>query len=703
MQPNDNFLKTPISYLKGIGPVKADLLKKELGIFTFEDLLFYFPYRHIDRSKVYKISELSMQELPYVQLKGKILSFKQQGQHRGARLHATFSDGSGFIDLVWFQGIKWIKEQYIIGKEYIVFGKPSVFNHQFSIAHPSIDDPNTSEDKLYLQIQPLYNIPEKLKARSIDSRNVMRYLNTLLLDKRLSITENLPPSVIQKYKFCSRLDALKSFHFPETAEHLNQSKARLKFEELFFLQMKILSLKRDRKKVFNGIKIETIGSIFNDFYSHHLPFELTDAQKKVLKEIRADLKSGVQMNRLLQGDVGSGKTIVALMTMLMLVDNGYQSCLMAPTEILANQHYTNLSQLVTHLPINIRLLTGSTSAKVRREILESLANGSCHILVGTHALIEDAVQFNNLGLAIIDEQHRFGVEQRAALWNKNHQPPHVLVMTATPIPRTMAMTLYGDLDTSIINQMPQGRKPIKTLHKTDAHRLSVIGFMKEQIKLGRQVYVVYPLIEESEKLDLKNLEDGFTNICRDFPQPEYHISMLHGKMKPAIKDEEMNLFVKGQTHIMVATTVIEVGVNVPNASVMVIESAQRFGLSQLHQLRGRVGRGADQSYCILITDDKMSNDARQRIKTMCDTNDGFIISEMDLQLRGPGDLEGKMQSGIIQLKVADLAQDKNILENARSEAMEILNKDPELTNASNQAMATYFKAFRKDSKWASIS
>lgn len=700
---SNGFLQTPILYLKGVGPVKADLIKKELGIFTFEDLLFYFPYRHIDRSKMYRVSDLSMSDAPYVQLKGKIGNFRQVGQGRGARLHAQFGDGSGYMELVWFQGIKWVRDQIKPEKEYVIFGKPSIFNRQVSMVHPSIDEPDESGQKLYLQIQPLYNTPDKLKVKGIDSRSLMKLCNTLVTDSRLHVQENLPPHLLKQFQFISRTEAVKQIHFPENIQKLNQAKARLKFEELFFLQLKLLSMKKDRQKVHNGIRFEKVGELFNRFYKEYLSFDLTDAQKRVVREIRNDLKSGIQMNRLLQGDVGSGKTVVALLCMLIAADNGFQSCLMAPTEILAQQHFHSLSEQTRDLPIQIRLLTGSTPMKERRVIWKEIQEGQCHILIGTHALIEDTVQFKSLGLAIIDEQHRFGVEQRAALWKKNAFPPHVLVMTATPIPRTLAMTLYGDLDTSVIDQLPGGRKPIQTVHRFEANRMRVYGFMKEQIALGRQVYVVYPLIEESEKLSYRNLAEGFESICRDFPQPQYHISMLHGKMKPQVKEEEMANFVKGITHIMVATTVIEVGVNVPNASVMVIESAEKFGLSQLHQLRGRVGRGAEQSYCILMTEDKLGNDARLRMKTMCDTTDGFKISEVDLELRGPGEIDGKMQSGIVNLKIADLAVDRPTLEQAREAAWQLLDIDPRLEKPENTNTYAYFNAYCKESKWASIS
>lgn len=698
----NDFLSTPIEFLKGVGPAKAELLKKELQIFSFVDLLFHFPYRHIDRSKIYKINELNA-DLPYVQLKGVITSFKLVGEKRKQRLVATLADDTGQMELVWFQGIKWVMEALVQQKTYLVFGKPTAFNQTFNIVHPTLDNVDDAANKMYLNIMPLYSVTEKMKARSLDSKALMKLINTLLTDARLNIEENLPDTILSDYKFINRKEALLHIHFPANAQKLVQSQQRLKFEELFFLQLRLLRYKLKRTQVVNGIKFQSIGNYFNTFYNQYLPFELTDAQKRVLREIRSDLKAGVQMNRLLQGDVGSGKTVVALMCCLMAIDNGYQACLMAPTEILAQQHFTGITDLLKNLNINVKLLTGSTSAKERKQILEGIALGNINLLIGTHALIEDKVVFNNLGLAIVDEQHRFGVEQRARLWKKNQKPPHILVMTATPIPRTLAMTLYGDLDNSIINELPKGRKPIKTIHKFDNNRLAVYGFLKSEIAKGRQVYVVYPLIEESEKLSYKNLIDGYNAMLDEFPMPQYQVSMVHGKMKPAEKDFEMNRFVKGQTQIMVATTVIEVGVNVPNASVMVIESAEKFGLSQLHQLRGRVGRGAEQSYCILLTDVKLTNDAKQRIKTMCDTNDGFKIAEVDLQLRGPGEMEGTAQSGSFNLKIANIYQDATLMEQARNAAMHILTTDATLSLPVHKALANFFNQYQKHAKWGSIS
>jgi ATP-dependent DNA helicase RecG len=571
------------------------------------------------------------------------------------------------------------------------------------MVHPSMEDPALVNEKLYLKMMPLYNASEKAKKRGVDTKFLMKLTNTLLTDARLQMEENLPDYLVSKHKLMSRKQAMMQIHFPESFQLLHAAEQRLKFEELFFNQLRILRYKLKRHTVFNGIKIAKIGDMFNGFYNYQLPFELTKAQKRVLKEIRADMGSGKQMNRLVQGDVGSGKTVVALMSMLMAIDNGYQATLMAPTEILANQHFETIKTLLGDLPVRVELLTGSKTKKNRRPIHEGLKNGEIHILIGTHALIEDAVEFKNIGIAIIDEQHRFGVEQRAKLWKKNEHPPHILVMTATPIPRTLAMTLYGDLDTSMIDELPAGRKPIKTIHKYDNNRLEVYGFMRNEINKGRQVYVVYPLIAESEKLDFKNLAEGYESICREFPLPTYAVSMVHGKMKPAEKDFEMQRFVKGETNIMVATTVIEVGVNVPNASVMVIESAQRFGLSQLHQLRGRVGRGAEQSYCLLMTDFKISQDGKLRMKTMVETNDGFKISEVDLQLRGPGDMEGTMQSGVLDLRIASIIDDKEILESARKEAQLILENDNTLQKPENAILNQYLMLYRKTNKWGAIS
>jgi ATP-dependent DNA helicase RecG len=696
------FLDTPIEYLKGVGTNRAELLKKELGIFTFHDLLFHFPYRHIDRSQIHSISELS-EDMAYVQVKGKVNNIRLLGQKRGQRLVADLTDGTGRMELVWFQGIKWVKEALKENKTYLVFGKPTLFNRTFNMAHPTLDDPEQEADKKYLNIMPMYSITERMRAKTLDTRTLMKLTHALVTHPEFSMIENLPADLLQVQKLMPRQEAFIQIHFPSSHSMLAEAEKRLKFEELFFIQLRLLRYKHARASVYNGIRLEKIGAAFNTFYNRYLPFELTQAQKRVLKEIRADVKSGKQMNRLLQGDVGSGKTVVALMCMLMAIDNGFQACMMAPTEILAQQHFETITKLLGDMPLNIALLTGSTTTKVRKEILAGIASGSIHFLIGTHALIEEVVQFQNLGLAVIDEQHRFGVEQRAKLWKKNNYPPHVLVMTATPIPRTLAMTLYGDLDVSVIDELPAGRKPIKTEHRFESNRLRVIGFMREQIARGRQIYIVYPLIEESEKMDYMNLQQGFDEIQKLFPQPQYQICMVHGKMKTADKDREMQRFVSGEAHIMVATTVIEVGVNVPNASVMIIESAERFGLSQLHQLRGRVGRGAEQSYCILMTGYKLGNDAKLRMKTMCDTNNGFEIAEIDLKLRGPGELEGTQQSGVLDLRIADLAKDQLVLQAAREAARHIIATDPELASPIHSKLKLYFEAYTRQSRWSRIS
>jgi ATP-dependent DNA helicase RecG len=697
-----SYLQTSIVYLKGVGTTRAEMLQKELGIFTLSDLLFHFPYRHVDRSQVYRVSDIAP-DMPYIQLKGRITHFRTIGQKRTQRLVATFSDGSGQLELVWFQGAKWIQEAVKEGREYMVFGKPASFNGAYSIAHPTIDEPDGEGNKRYLRIMPFYTVTERMRQRGVDTRALMKLTNALLADPRFDVPENLPPDLVAEHDLMPRKQALMQIHFPDNPEMLARAEQRLKFEELFFIQLRLLRYKLKRKELYNGIKLEHIGELFNTFYNTQLPFELTDAQKRVIKEIRADVKSGKQMNRLLQGDVGSGKTVVALMCMLMAIDNNYQASMMAPTEILAQQHYHTVTSLLGEMPVNVRLLTGSTKAKERKEILGGIHDGSIHILIGTHALIEEVVRFNNLGLTIIDEQHRFGVEQRARLWKKNTYPPHNLVMTATPIPRTLAMTLYGDLDTSVIDELPANRKPIQTVHRTEANRLRVYGFMKEEIAKGRQVYVVYPLIQESEKMDYNNLQQGFEEISRIFPDPQYQVCMVHGKMKPADKDAEMQRFVKGQAQIMVATTVIEVGVNVPNASVMIIESAERFGLSQLHQLRGRVGRGAEQSYCILLTGYKLSADAKLRMRTMCETNNGFEISEVDLKLRGPGELEGTAQSGVLDLRIADIAKDQLVLAKARNAAQQLLDEDPTMAKPENLALLNFFTEYTKHSKWGRIA
>jgi ATP-dependent DNA helicase RecG len=681
----NNFLDTPIEYLKGIGPQRGEILKKELQIFTYYDLLNLYPFRYIDRSKFYKIKDIN-EELPYVQLKGKIVKTELLGEKFTKRFVAWLKDDTGIMELVWFQGAKWLEGKFKPDTEYIVLGKPAEFRGKYNIPHPDVDLASDESVKLNSVLQPVYPSTEKLKSKGLDSKGILKLQEALIPQLQNKIDETLPEYLINKYKFISKEWACKQIHFPENPDLLKKAELRLIFEELFYIQLKLLKSKQFRKHSIQSFVFEKLGHYFNTFFNEHLPFELTGAQKRVIKEIRNDVRNGKQMNRLLQGDVGSGKTIVSLMCMLMALDNNFQACLMAPTEILAQQHFSTISQLVKPLNIKCALLTGSVKTKARREILRDLAEGSLQIIIGTHALLEDPVQFKNLGFAVIDEQHRFGVAQRAKLHNKNVNPPHVLVMSATPIPRTLAMTLYGDLDTSVIDELPPGRKPIETIHYTDAKRLRLYGFMKEQIALGRQVYVVYPLIEESEKLDLKNLMEGYDSLSEQFPLPQYRISILHGRMDSDKKEAEMQAFVKGQTHMMVATTVIEVGVNVPNASVMVIENAERFGLSQLHQLRGRVGRGADQSYCILMTSYKLSQDAKVRMQTMCRTNDGFEVAEVDLQLRGPGDIEGTQQSGILNLKIADLAKDQQILQLARQAAGEILEEDPQLLKSENQIL-----------------
>jgi ATP-dependent DNA helicase RecG len=683
-------LSTPIEYLKGVGPQRADVLKKELGIFTFQDLINYYPFRYVDRTKFYKIRELNP-DLPAVQLLGRLVSKEIIGEKQSRRLVAKLRDETGVVELVWFQGIRWVEKLLHPNGVFIVFGKPNEFNGKISISHPEIEVYNPNLKKLgNLTLQPVYNSTEKLKQFSLDTKGLQKIQAAALDAVLYEIQEVLPAYLIEKYEFISKQEAIRFIHFPPDATALQAATRRLKFDELFFIQLKLLKNKLLRTQKFKGQVFDKVGEKFNSFYNDKLPFDLTNAQKRVLKEIRLDTQKGIQMNRLLQGDVGSGKTVVALMCMLLAIDNGCQACIMAPTEILAQQHFLSIQNLVGDDFIKVALLTGSTLKKNRRKIHEDLKSGELNILVGTHALIEDAVEFSNLGLAVVDEQHRFGVEQRAKLWRKNAVPPHVLVMTATPIPRTLSMTLYGDLDVSVIDELPAGRKPIKTIHLFESQRLRMFGFMRQEIALGRQVYIVYPLIKESEKLDLLYLEAGIETISREFPLPEYRISIVHGKLKPSEKDFEMQRFVKGETQIMVATTVIEVGVNVPNASVMMIENAERFGLSQLHQLRGRVGRGAEQSYCILMSGNKLSKEAKVRLETMVKTNDGFEISEIDLQLRGPGDIEGTRQSGVLDLKLADLMQDQAILQEARNEVICIFEEDPNLTLEKNALLNQHF-------------
>ena len=690
-----------IKFLPGVGPKKAELFNKELKIFSFEDLLYYFPYKYIDRSRTYKIKEIDG-NMPYIQLRGEILNFETQGEGKGRRLIARFSDGTGIIELVWFKGIKFIIEKYKPGVEYTLFGKPTRFGSKFNIAHPEIDPIDDIIDKAP-GLQAYYSTTEKMKSHFLNSKAIQKIMYNLWKSINGPLPETLPAQVIARSQVIYLTEAIQNIHFPQSPDLLRKAQFRLKFEELFCLQLNILRFTRQRQKKLGGFRFDHIGDYFNNFYHQCLPFELTNAQKRVLREIRADVGSGKQMNRLLQGDVGSGKTLVALMSMLMAVDNGFQACLMAPTEILASQHYESISELVAPIGIHVELLTGSTRKRERERIHEGLLTGDVNLIIGTHALIEDTVLFSNLGLVVIDEQHRFGVEQRARLWKKNNRPPHILVMTATPIPRTLAMTVYGDLDVSVIDELPPGRKPIQTIHQYDNKRGALYASIRKQIEMGRQIYIVYPLIQESERSDLKNLEDGFKHIQEVFP--EFKVCMVHGKMKPAEKDAEMQKFVSGEAHIMVATTVIEVGVNVPNASVMIIENAERFGLSQLHQLRGRVGRGADQSYCILMTSHKLSQETRKRLEIMVRTNDGFEISEADLQLRGPGDMEGTQQSGIaFDLKIANIAKDGQILQLARDIANEILDKDPELSLTENYVLNRQLqKIFKKKINWSLIS
>ncbi|NCD70344.1 ATP-dependent DNA helicase RecG [Mucilaginibacter agri] len=700
----DQVFKTSVDYVKGVGTTRAEMLKKELGIFTFEDLLRHFPFKYIDRTKFYKIKDINA-DLPHVQLIARLTHKELIGDKRVKRLVAQVKDDTGTMELAWFQGIKWVEKTLVPGQAYIIFGKPGSFNGKAQMAHPEIEpySPEALKRKGNLTLQPGYSSTEKLKTFSLDSKGIQKLTATLLEQHGKDIHENLPQYILQKNRLMGRQQAYRSIHFPEDATALHEAQHRLKFEELFNIQLKLLKNKLLRTQKFKGFIFSKVDQYFNTFYQQKLPFDLTNAQKKVLKEIRQDTQRGVQMNRLLQGDVGSGKTVVALMTVLMAIDNGFQACLMAPTEILATQHYHSIKSLVGDDFIEVALLTGSTKQKARKPIHEMLKDGRLQLLIGTHALLEDKVQFKNLGLAVIDEQHRFGVEQRSKLWHKNALPPHVLVMTATPIPRTLAMTLYGDLDVSVINELPAGRKPIETIHLYENQRLRMFGFMKQEIAKGRQVYVVYPLIKESEKLDLKNLEDGIEVMSREFPLPDYRISIVHGKLAAADKEAEMQRFVKGETHIMVATTVIEVGVNVPNASVMIIENAERFGLSQLHQLRGRVGRGAEQSFCILMSSHKLSREGRIRLDTMVSTNDGFKISEIDLELRGPGDIEGTQQSGVLDLKMANLATDQELLTNIRHQVEDIFEQDPQLTHPENQILHQMLQTKSGGLTWDKIS
>lgn len=677
-----------LTYLPGVGPKKAALLKSEIGAVSFEDMLYYFPYRYVDRSRFVKVREIAS-VLSFVQIKGRVVKSDLIGEGRSQRLSLQFFDGEDCIELIWFKGVKFAADKYKVGQEYVAFGKPTAFNGRLNIVHPEMETPNEAASKQQMGgLQGLYNTTEKMKSGFLTSRAIQKImLNIFQAIGKYQMPETLPAYLIEKYNLMLLCDAISNIHFPKNEVALRSAQFRLKLEELFYIQLNILRSAKNRTKRFKGLVFSTIGYYFNTFYKDHIPFDLTDAQKRVIREIRADVASGKQMNRLLQGDVGSGKTLVALMVMLMALDNGFQACLMAPTEILATQHHASISEMLAPLGIRVELLTGSTKRSERGPLLASLANGEIQILVGTHALLEDAVVFSNLGMVIIDEQHRFGVAQRARLWDKNVQPPHVLVMTATPIPRTLAMTMYGDLDVSVIDQLPPGRKPIQTIHRYENNRAGLYDFLKKQIAEGRQAYIVYPLIQESEKSDYQNLESGFELVKEIFPEPQYRVCMVHGKMKPAEKDEQMQLFASGVANILVATTVIEVGVNVPNASVMVIESAERFGLSQLHQLRGRVGRGANQSFCVLLTSLKLSTESRQRMEIMTRTNDGFEISEADLKMRGPGDLDGTQQSGVaFNMKIANLSTDGQILQIARDMAQKVLEEDADLSLEKNYVL-----------------
>ncbi len=698
-----SFLETPIEYLKGVGPSKADLLKKELNVRTFGELLTCFPFRYVDRSKFYLISDIR-DDNSFIQIKARVIHIQTIGALHHQRLVATVRDSSGEIDLVWFQGLKWVLDMLTPQQEYIIFGKPVIFNGRWNIPHPEMEIPTTQPVPLSEIIRPIYNSTEKLKSKGLDYKGIGRLVKTVLLNEKFVMPENLTPEIIERLRLINRQEAFVNIHFPQSPELLKKAQTRLKFEELFYIQLRLAKQRYGRLLKHEGHQFPVVGEYVNQFYHHHLTFELTKAQKRVIREIRADLGSGNQMNRLLQGDVGSGKTLVALMTMLIALDNKFQSCLMAPTEILARQHYHTITTMLTGLHVVVKLLTGATKSAERKEIQEGLQNGTIHLLIGTHALIEENVKFQHLGFVVIDEQHRFGVAQRAKLWEKNVITPHILVMTATPIPRTLAMTLYGDLDTSVIDEMPPGRKPVVTKHIYEPDRGKVFRFIREKILEGRQVYIVFPLIQESETLDLKNLIDGYQGIIKEFPLPQFSVSMVHGKMKQQEKESEMKRFLERKTQILVATTVIEVGVDVPNASVMVIENAERFGLSQLHQLRGRVGRGSDQSFCILMSGYELSAEAKKRLSTMVRTTDGFEIAETDLQLRGPGDLQGTQQSGIMELRIADIVKDEKILKYARNVASEIIGKDPGLVKKENDILALHLLNMdKKQQNWGLIS
>ena len=700
----NNLLETNITYSKGVGPKRAELLKKELNIVTYDDMLNYFPFRYVDKSRFYKVRDITT-DTTWFQLKGKISGVTPVGNKRTKYITASFTDDTGTIGLVWFRGLQWVKNRFQPGKEYLIFGKPSVFKGRFNFVHPEVEDVVEGEPLIQgNRLEGIYRTSEKMKNMGLGTRSIARLMKLLLAQVLELIPETLPDYLLKHYKLLSAKQALMNIHFPASPEMIKQAELRLKFEELLFVQLQMLTEKINIQQKVKGHIFSIVGDFFNEFYHKHLPFELTKAQKRVIKEIRLDMKSGKQMNRLLQGDVGSGKTLVALMTVLIAIDNGYQAAMMAPTEILATQHFHSVTTMLRDMDVEVGLLTGSTKKAQRKVIHERLREGKMQLLIGTHALIEDAVTFKNLGLVIIDEQHRFGVAQRARLWKKNSSPPHVLVMTATPIPRTLAMTVYGNLDVSIIDELPPGRKPVKTLHFFDNNRLKVIGFMRDQIKRGRQIYVVYPLINESETLDLKNLMDGFEQIQRDFPLPDYQVSVVHGRLKPEDKEYEMKRFVEGKTDIMISTTVIEVGVDVPNASVMVIENAERFGLSQLHQLRGRVGRGTDQSYCVLMSGHKLSNEGRKRLEIMVKTNDGFEIAEADLKLRGPGEMQGTRQSGMLEFKIVNLAKDGILVGKTRTIAEKILDKDASLELPENKRLKTQLtKISKHKANWSRIS
>lgn len=699
-----DILDTPIEYLKGVGPKRAEVFRKEFNIFTFRDLLHYYPYRHVDKSHIHHVSDI-VEDGSYIQLRGRITGAQVMGQQRSKRLVAQFSDETGHIELVWFNGIKWVQDLLAQKQEFIIFGKPTLFNGRWNMTHPEMLDPQAKSDSpVPMGFLPLYNTSELAKKKTLDSKAVAKLTANLIPVVKDVIPELLPDEMLRNLNLMPLKEALCNIHYPENNQQLSRAVLRLKFDELFFLQLKMLMLKQINTKRIPGHRFEKVGHYFNTFYKEHLPFELTNAQKRVIREIRADVGSGRQMNRLLQGDVGSGKTIIALFTMLIAKDNSFQACLMAPTEILATQHFDKISKQLAPLGLRVEFLSGSTKTAKRRQILKGLQSGDVDILIGTHALIEDPVVFQNLGLVVIDEQHRFGVEQRARLWRKNAVPPHVLVMTATPIPRTLAMTLYGDLDVSVIDELPQGRKPIITRHLYEKDRLKLFGFMRKQIAEGRQVFVVYPLIRESEKSDLLDLMAGYEAIERDFPPPQYGIGVVHGKMKPEDKDLEMQRFAKNQSQILLSTTVIEVGIDIPNATVMVIENAERFGLSQLHQLRGRVGRGGNQSYCILMSKYELTSDGRKRLNAMVSTNDGFEIANIDLQLRGPGDIQGTQQSGMLDFKIADLAKDEKLVSYTRNLAIQILDDDPDLQKPEHQRLkAKVDELIRSEVNWSVIS